>query len=88
MKPFAHSLSWGLSSKTAAAPRHSLPCSAYPQATCLRSGQDVVLKAYALSGLSDFLRNQVLRELHIHSRLCNTGVVQLLGAFRVSEWAC
>ncbi|KAG2432382.1 hypothetical protein HYH02_012954 [Chlamydomonas schloesseri] len=55
------------------------------KATCLRSGQDVVLKAYALSGLSDFLRNQVLRELHIHSRLCNTGVVQLLGAFREGD---
>ncbi|KAG2439627.1 hypothetical protein HXX76_004979 [Chlamydomonas incerta] len=55
------------------------------KATCLRSGQDVVLKAYALSGLSDFLRNQVLRELDIHSRLCNPGVVQLLAAFREGD---
>ena len=55
----------------------------WSQATCKRSGQDVVLKAYALSSLTDFLRNQVLRELHIHSRLENPGVVQLLAAFRV-----
>lgn len=62
----------------------TLAAATRPQATCLRSGQDVVVKAYALSGLSDFLRHQVLRELRIHSRLCNPGVVQMLAAFRVS----
>ncbi len=54
-----------------------------PQARCLRSGQDIVLKVYSVSSLSDFLRNQVLRELDIHSRLDHPNVVQLLAAFRV-----
>ncbi|EFJ52922.1 hypothetical protein VOLCADRAFT_45025, partial [Volvox carteri f. nagariensis] len=45
----------------------------------------VVLKIYTLSSLSDFLRNQVLRELDIHSRLDHPHVVQLLAAFREGD---
>ncbi|EFJ51683.1 aurora like protein kinase [Volvox carteri f. nagariensis] len=55
------------------------------KARCLYSGNDVVLKAYNLAGLSTFLRNQVLRELDIHSRLRHPGVVHLLAAFREDE---
>lgn len=58
---------------------------AAPQAVCQRSGSEVVLKAYALTRLSAFLQNQVLRELHVHSGLQHPGVVQLLAAFRVSR---
>ncbi|GLI70377.1 hypothetical protein VaNZ11_015157, partial [Volvox africanus] len=46
---------------------------------------DVVLKAYNLAGLSNFLRNQVLRELNIHSRLRHPGIVHLLAAFREGD---
>ncbi|GLC45899.1 hypothetical protein PLESTF_000710100 [Pleodorina starrii] len=52
------------------------------KASCLYSGTDVILKAYNLAGLSTFLRNQVLRELDIHSRLRHPGVVHLMAAFR------
>ncbi|GLI70384.1 hypothetical protein VaNZ11_015164 [Volvox africanus] len=52
------------------------------KASCLYSSSDVVLKAYNLAGLSNFLRNQVLRELNIHSRLRHPGIVHLLAAFR------
>ncbi|KXZ55543.1 hypothetical protein GPECTOR_2g1092 [Gonium pectorale] len=55
------------------------------KAHCLTSNQTVVLKVYALDGLTDFLRHQVLRELDIHSRLKHPGVVQLLAAFREGE---
>ncbi|PNH07268.1 Serine/threonine-protein kinase Aurora-3 [Tetrabaena socialis] len=54
-------------------------------ATCCRSGQDVVLKTYTLSTLTDFLRNQVLRELDIHARLDHPGIVQMLAAFREGD---
>lgn len=53
------------------------------QAVCRRSGLPVVLKAYRLAGLSDFLLYQVLRELDIHCRLQHDGVVRLLVAFQV-----
>ncbi|GFR52947.1 hypothetical protein Agub_g15609 [Astrephomene gubernaculifera] len=55
------------------------------KASCLLSGADVVLKAYNLASLSGFLRNQVLRELDIHSRLAHPGAVQLLAAFKEGE---
>lgn len=55
------------------------------QASCNHSGDDVVLKAYDLGGLSSFLRHQVLRELDIHSRLRHAGVVQLLAAFKEGD---
>ncbi|KAG2502234.1 hypothetical protein HYH03_000720 [Edaphochlamys debaryana] len=59
--------------------------SSVSKATCLVSGQDVVLKAYSLSTLTDFLRNQVLRELDIHSKLEHPGVVQLYAAFKEGD---
>ncbi|GLC45898.1 hypothetical protein PLESTF_000710000 [Pleodorina starrii] len=55
------------------------------KAVCRKSGADVVLKAYNLAGLSDFLVYQMLRELDIHSRLRHTGVVKLLAAFREDD---
>ena len=54
-----------------------------PQASSPHAGDDVVLKAYNLSGLSTFLRHQVLRELDIHARLSHTSIVHLIAAFKV-----
>ncbi|GFR48886.1 hypothetical protein Agub_g10829 [Astrephomene gubernaculifera] len=55
------------------------------KAKCHTSDQEVVLKIYPLTELTDFLRYQVLRELDIHSRLRHPGVVQLLAAFREED---
>ncbi|EFJ51811.1 hypothetical protein VOLCADRAFT_87364, partial [Volvox carteri f. nagariensis] len=55
------------------------------KAICRWSGSDVVLKAYHLAGLSDFLLYQVLRELDIHSRQRHEGVVKLLAAFKEGD---
>eukprot|EP00198_Chlamydomonas_reinhardtii_P008722 XP_001698059.1 predicted protein [Chlamydomonas reinhardtii] len=81
----ARNSSWSLHDYNVTRKLYAGYASTVCKATCLRSGQDVVVKAYALSGLSDFLRHQVLRELRIHSRLCNPGVVQMLAAFREGD---
>jgi hypothetical protein len=61
--------------------------SACVQAVCLKSGQDVVLKAYCLPSLTPFLTHQALREVAVHSGLQHPHIVQLIGAFRVSRMA-
>ncbi|KXZ42761.1 hypothetical protein GPECTOR_120g428 [Gonium pectorale] len=56
------------------------------KATCLRSGHDVVLKAYALSSLTDFLTHQALREVRVHSGVEHPEVVQLLAVFKEDDF--
>ncbi|KAG2483052.1 hypothetical protein HYH03_018081 [Edaphochlamys debaryana] len=56
------------------------------KAVCLKSGRDVVLKAYSLSSLSSFLTHQALREVSIHSRLEHPSIVQFLGAFKEGDF--
>ncbi|GFR42340.1 hypothetical protein Agub_g3251 [Astrephomene gubernaculifera] len=80
-----HHGDWAMAEFTIARQLYNGYASAVYKATCLRSGQDVVLKVYTLTNLSDFLRNQVLRELDIHSRLDHPGVVQLLAAFKEDD---
>ncbi|PNH09413.1 Aurora kinase A [Tetrabaena socialis] len=55
------------------------------KASCTHSSSDVVLKAYNLTGLSSFLRHQVLRELDIHARLRHVGIVHLIAAFKEGD---
>eukprot|EP00198_Chlamydomonas_reinhardtii_P008723 XP_001698060.1 predicted protein [Chlamydomonas reinhardtii] len=76
---------WAMAEYTITRQLHNGYASCVYKATCHRSGQDVVLKAYTLSSLSDFLRNQMLRELDIHARLQHPAVVQILGAFREGD---
>ncbi|KAG2502235.1 hypothetical protein HYH03_000721 [Edaphochlamys debaryana] len=76
---------WTMSAYTTTRQLHDGYASAVYKATCHRTGQDVVLKAYSLSTLTDFLRNQVLRELDIHSKLEHPSIVQMLGAFREGD---
>ncbi|KAG2439626.1 hypothetical protein HXX76_004978 [Chlamydomonas incerta] len=76
---------WAMAEYTITRQLHNGYASCVYKATCHRSGQDVVLKAYTLSSLSDFLRNQMLRELDIHARLQHPSVVQILGAFREGD---
>ncbi|KAG2423222.1 hypothetical protein HXX76_015479 [Chlamydomonas incerta] len=56
------------------------------KAVCLKSGQDVVLKAYCLPSLTPFLTHQALREVHVHKRLSHPHIVQLIGAFREGDF--
>ncbi|KAG2428429.1 hypothetical protein HXX76_011549 [Chlamydomonas incerta] len=55
------------------------------KASSTHASGDVVLKAYNLSGLSTFLRHQVLRELDIHARLTHTSIVHLIAAFKEGD---
>ncbi|GLC45895.1 hypothetical protein PLESTF_000709700 [Pleodorina starrii] len=78
-------VSWGVSDYKVVRKLYAGYASSVYKACCLYSGADVVLKAYNLAGLSTFLRNQVLRELDIHSRLRHPGVVHLMAAFREDD---
>ncbi|KAG2437211.1 hypothetical protein HXX76_005874 [Chlamydomonas incerta] len=56
------------------------------KAVCLKSGQDVVLKAYCLPSLTPFLTHQALREVAVHKTVQHPDIVQLIGAFREGDF--
>ncbi|PNH06107.1 Serine/threonine-protein kinase Aurora-3 [Tetrabaena socialis] len=85
LQPSMSRAAWHLSDFNVVRQLYKGYASAVYKAACCRSGRDVVLKSYTLSTLTDFLRNQVLRELDIHSRLEHPSVVQLLAAFREGD---
>ncbi|PNW73868.1 hypothetical protein CHLRE_13g576100v5 [Chlamydomonas reinhardtii] len=73
---------WGLSNFKVVRDIYQGYASTVHKAECLHSGEPVALKVYRLKGQSDFLRYQMMRELHIHARLAHDSMVHLIGAFQ------